>query len=86
MSESEDRIEVRADRWADTLPKAGGGLRPFPTDSVVEDEEEEAELDLFQGSPPSATVAGQMSRGCGVGGGFWAFLLRHKEKQNIRNA
>ncbi len=83
MSESKDLMEVWPDRWADTLPKAGGGLRPFPTDSVEEDEEEEAELAHFRGSPPSAAVAGRMSQGCGTGRGFWVFLLQHMEKQNI---
>ncbi len=74
VSESDDLIEVQADLWADTLPKAGGALRPFPADSVVEDEEEETEFDLLRGSPPSAAAAGRRSRGFGVGGGFWVFL------------
>ena len=69
VSESEDRTEVRPDRWAGTRPKAGGGFQPFPADSV-EEEEEETELDLFRGSPPSAVEEGQMSRGCGIGMGF----------------
>ncbi len=86
MSESEERTEVRVDRWADTLPKAGGGLRPFPADSVVDDEEEETEFNLFHGSPSSAAAAEQEGRGCDVGRGFEVFLRRHKEKQNIRKA
>ena len=74
VSESEDRTEVRPDRWVETRPKAGGGLRPFPADSV-EEEEEEAELDLFRSVPPSAAEAGWISQGCDTGGGFWLFLF-----------
>ncbi len=85
VSESEDQMEVQPDRWADTLLKAGGGLQPFPADLVQDDEEEEAEPACFRGSPPSAAVAGRMSRGCGTGRGFWVFFLRHREKQNIWN-
>ena len=79
-------MEVQVDRWAETCPKAGGGLCPFPVDSVDE-KEEEAELDLFRSVPPSVVEAEQRSWGWGTGGGFWFFSLhRQKEKQNIRNA
>ena len=46
MSESEEWAEIGPDLWTETRPKAGGGLCPFPVDSVEEDKEE-AELDLF---------------------------------------
>ena len=57
MSESEEWTEVLADLWTEARPKAGGGLGPFPADSVDE-EEEEAEPDLFRGVPSSVADAG----------------------------
>ena len=57
VSESDEWAEVLADLWTETHPKAGGGFRPFPVDSVDE-EEEEAEPDLFRMVPSSTAEAG----------------------------
>ena len=79
-------MEVRVDRWAETRPKAGGAFWPFPVDPADE-EEEEAEFDLFRRVPPSAVEAERRSRGWGTGSGFWFFPLHwQKEKQNTQNA
>ena len=59
----------------ETRPKAGGGLWPFPVDSVDE-EEEEVEPDLFRRVPSSAEEAGRESRGRSTGMGFWPFCFR----------
>ena len=70
MSESEEWTEVLVDLWTETHPKAGGGLWPFLVDSVDEEDEEEAEPDLFRSVPSSVAEVGRESRGCGTGNGF----------------